>query len=43
MQPFPSAGIAVVLVVTVVAVLALGLVPGPVIEAATGGLGALGR
>jgi NADH-quinone oxidoreductase subunit N len=37
-QPFRSAGIAIVLVVTVVVVLALGLVPRPVVELAAGGL-----
>jgi NADH-quinone oxidoreductase subunit N len=42
-QPFRSAGMAVVLVVTVVVVLALGLVPGPVIDLAASGLGALGK
>jgi NADH-quinone oxidoreductase subunit N len=39
-QPFPSAGMAVVLVAMVMLVLALGLVPGPVIELAASGLGA---
>jgi NADH-quinone oxidoreductase subunit N len=39
-QPFPSAGMAAVLVATVLLVLALGLVPGPVIELAASGLGA---
>jgi NADH-quinone oxidoreductase subunit N len=40
-QPFRSAGMAVVLVAIVVVVLALGLVPGPAIDLAAGGLGAL--
>ena len=37
-QPFRSVGMATVLLVTVVVVLALGLVPRPVVELATGGL-----
>jgi NADH-quinone oxidoreductase subunit N len=39
-QPFRSAGMAVVLVATVLVVLALGLVPGPAIDLAASGLGA---
>jgi NADH-quinone oxidoreductase subunit N len=42
-QPFPSMGMAAVLVAMVILVLALGLVPGPVIELAATGLGALGK
>jgi NADH-quinone oxidoreductase subunit N len=37
-QPFRSAGLAVVLIATVVVVLALGLVPGPAIDLAAGRL-----
>jgi NADH-quinone oxidoreductase subunit N len=37
-QPFPSVGMAIVLFVTVVVVLALGVVPRPVVELAAGGL-----
>ena len=37
-QPFPSVGMAIVLFATVVVVLALGLLPRPVVELAAGGI-----